>query len=247
MKLRDLINEGLKGSKYRVVKLNPSINQYYNFRLRVGVDHLLSHLVLHSQDFFFIQIGANDGIRDDRLHSFIKKHHLKGIVVEPLKDMFESLTKAYKDESNVRPINAAIHEVAKELTMYRVNPQALEVPDWSHGIASLDKDHLLNKAKKVPAIAKNILEEKVRAMTLQELIDENKVTHVDLLQIDTEGYDYEIIKMIQFNKFKPKMIRYENVHLSKANSLACLKLLTDQGYSLFDEKDDVIAYLEDFQ
>jgi hypothetical protein len=32
----------------------------------------------------FIQIGANDGIKNDPVHAFIKKYYWTGILVEPI-------------------------------------------------------------------------------------------------------------------------------------------------------------------
>jgi hypothetical protein len=44
-------------------------------------------------DFYFVQIGANNGIRNDPLRSLILEYHLRGLLVEPLADMFADLEK----------------------------------------------------------------------------------------------------------------------------------------------------------
>ncbi len=41
-----------------------------------------------------------------------------------------------------------------------------------------------------------------------------KIKRIDLLQIDTERYDYDIIKQIDFSLIKPRMICYETHNLT---------------------------------
>ncbi len=75
-------------------------------------------------------------------------------------------------------------------------------------------------------------------MTLQQLLDRHQIEHLDLLQIDAEGYDFEILQTLDFSKTKPTFINYERVLLQE-NEPACRRLLSDQGYMLMDwgEKD----------
>jgi hypothetical protein len=70
---------------------------------------------------------------------------------------------------------------------------------------------------------------------------------VDLLQVDTEGYDYEIIKMIDFDWYKPNIIHFEHglVHgiMSWDHFMECLWVLYQQGYTVVVEWNDAIAYI----
>ena len=52
-------------------------------------------------DFFFVQIGANDGINHDPLHEYVTKYNLSGLVVEPQPDVFELLRKNYESFKKV--------------------------------------------------------------------------------------------------------------------------------------------------
>jgi hypothetical protein len=69
---------------------------------------------------------------------------------------------------------------------------------------------------------------------------------LDYLQIDTEGFDDEIIKMIDFSQVKPKLIKFESVHLSLEKKLSTVDLLKSQGYKIIDEGTDMIALVERF-
>ena len=61
---------------------------------------------------------------------------------------------------------------------------------------------------------------------------ENGITKIDLLQLDTEGHDYTIIRAIDFQKVKPTIICYENVNLSDEDNRSCEELLINNGYTL---------------
>lgn len=52
--------------------------------------------------------------------------------------------------------------------------------------------------------------------SLIQLVKDHDLFGLDYLQIDTEGFDDEIIKMIDFSIIKPKLIKFELVHLSKS-------------------------------
>jgi hypothetical protein len=41
-------------------------------------------------EFFFLQVGANDGVRHDPLRQIVLEYHLRGLCVEPLPDMFDA-------------------------------------------------------------------------------------------------------------------------------------------------------------
>ena len=204
MNLRDLINTVLRYSKNRLVKLNPAVNRNYDRIFRVTIEHILAKEYLNNRDLFFIQIGANNGVRCDDIYQFVTKNRLKGIVVEPLKDLFGELEKNYREHPQIKKVNAAISNTAGQQVLYRIRPSA-NVPDWCHGIASFNKSHLLSSSNKVPNIEDFIEEGFVDCITFSDLIIDNNVNRVDFLQIDVEGYDFEIIKTIDLNSIKPPL------------------------------------------
>ena len=53
------------------------------------VDVFVGYLINKSADFYFIQIGANDGRDRDPLNHVIRKYGLRGLLVEPLPSTFD--------------------------------------------------------------------------------------------------------------------------------------------------------------
>jgi hypothetical protein len=79
-------------------------------------------------------------------------------------------------------------------------------------------------------------------MTLSSLLAKHAVQTVDLLQIDAEGYDYEILKTIDFREIKPKIIRFEHAHLGPAEKGECIELLISQDYRVVTGAHDMTAF-----
>ena len=173
------------------------------------------------------------------------RNKIAGIVVEPLKDVFKMLTYNYRKHPQVTKVNVAMHNSEKSIIMYRVDPKrSSSLPNYSKALASFDKDH--HSRSGTPS--ESIISIEVPCMTLQELIDMYNVTEVDLLQIDTEGCDYEIIKMIDFSRIRQKIIRFEHGApdiMSWHDLRQCSKYLIEQGYIMYLEPHDAVACLRE--
>ena len=206
---------------------------------------LLYHCLGKNKYIFLIQIGANDGKMSDPIHRFITRNHdkLRGILIEPMKDAFEQLSFNYRKYPNFTAINVAIHNSEKEMTLYRVDPKKIKkLPEWAKGIASFNKDH--HKLSNTPADC--IIPEKVQCISFDELLKRHQITRIDLLQMDTEGYDSEIILNINFDIIKPSIIRFEHglQHriMSKETFLRVVDVLHKNGYEVVIEKYNATAY-----
>lgn len=194
-------------------------------------------------DFYFMQVGANNGVRYDPIYKIVNELELSGIVIEPVKEYYDELVKNYSKHSKVIPVNLAIFSENKELTIYKVRKNS-KLPDWANGIASLDPNH--HSKTNIPA--SDIVEEKVQAVTFEKLITDYKIKKIDFLQVDTEGYDYNIIKLFPFDRYKPKLIHFEH-SLSTGNMSydqydEIHSLLIRMGYRTVMNINDTICYLE---
>jgi len=236
--VKEFIKKILYKAGYRLSKVDGWYD-YFNF------DAFLHSYLRNHSNLFFIQIGANDGVRFDPFYHFITNHaaQIKGIVVEPLGDYYSDLKQNYRDYPGIIPVQAAIHNTLKEKVLYRINPdKASGAPDWAKGIASFDADH--HKLSGIPSAV--MTQEKVRCISFSELLNTNNVAKVDLLQIDTEGYDAEIIQSIDFDTVKPMVIHFEHAFseggISRAKLLGLMDLLHQNNYELALEENDAIAY-----
>lgn len=200
-----------------------------------------------NDDFFFIQIGANNGQRYDPIHHLLvrEKEHIRGIAIEPVKEYFEELTVTYKDFPQIKLLKTAIHNTEKEATIYKINPTLPDVPEHLKGMSSFD----VRNFKKDGIAETAIITEKVPCISFMDLIKSEKITRLHLLQIDAEGYDVEIVKSIDFKKIKPLIINFE--HRWQYNLIAdselftVLKTLIENGYQIVLNGNDALAYLNE--
>ncbi|WP_428231311.1 FkbM family methyltransferase [Flavobacterium sp.] len=221
---------------------------FYNshFRLKNEFSPLsqLFYKTLHD-DFFFVQIGANDGISFDPIYNLVTKEKVSGIAIEPIPDIFKQLEKNYKNHPNVKLLNFAIHKDQSEMKLYRVDPHKKDYPIWTKGTPSFNKDH--HKLGNIPEC--DIVEEIVKCISFNKLIDKYSIKKIDLLQIDTEGYDFEIIKMIDFNQIAPRIISFEHGMRQGITNMAqfveCQNLLFENNYNLIILDNDAIAFKKD--
>lgn len=196
-------------------------------------------------NFFFVQIGSNDGINGDPIHKFITKYKWKGILVEPVPEIFQKLKTTYKDYEGLVFENIAIATEEGYKDFYRVKENdEPNNPGWYTLLGSFNKDIVVKHRDRVPNLDKYLIKEKVKCMTFQDLLKKNNTKKINLLHIDTEGYDFEIIKTINFNEIKPRMILYENEHLSNIDKTTCINLLKKEGYKIIvNNGGDTFAYL----
>lgn len=209
--------------------------------LEIDLLGLAIKALLHDGNpFFFIQIGANDGRIDDPIYKLISYYRLKGLLVEPVPDFFESLVENYKDNSQLLFENSAIGNENGTRSFFKLkkdNP----FPPEARGLAGFDKKILLKHEKTLPGVSKFIETISVKTITFQSLIDKYRLTHIDLLQIDTEGYDYEILKMVFSTEIRPHIINFEFIHLTPSDHNESLSLLAKNGYKFIHSKKDTLA------
>jgi FkbM family methyltransferase len=227
---------------------NPSTYlRSHDAELEVTLDSIVSDYGRTHPDIYFLQVGAFDGISTDPLYPLIDKHALKGILVEPQREFFDRLKANYArfEESRFLFVNAAIAETDTTRPFYRVTSRA-DGPEWLHGIASLDRAVLMRHRSAIPELDSLVESENVRCVTFSSLFRECRIKHVDLLQIDAEGFDGVILRLFDIPNRRPAIVRFEHKHLSTWDYKSCLSLLIHQGYKVaISRTGDTLAYHAD--
>ena len=99
------------------------------------------------------------------------------------------------------------------------------LPIWFDALGSFNREVVLAHRRFIPDIDSRIVELQVPCVTFDTLCRRNGVEHVDFLHTDTEGYDFEILKSVDFDRFRPTLIVYESVHLRPEDKQAGTELL----------------------
>lgn len=212
-------------------------------------------------DFFVIQIGANDGITHDPIHKFIKRDRWKGVLLEPQPEVFEKyLRKIYKNHRGLNPICAAIGYEDGFQKLYKIGFCDMR---WATGLASfslekiekLFEEGIIQKnceklGIEIPAeLDKQITFEEVNVISSETLLKTYGISKIDLLQIDAEGFDLEILRIFDIPKSQPEAIIFENENLDAKDLKESYQLLELEGYQLREFGRDTLAvkkYLKQF-
>ncbi len=229
--------------KRRAYLANPLVDR--------GLRHyLLGRLFLEDvarrkKDVFFIQIGAHDGVTSDFLHDTVVNRDWRGVLVEPVRDLFELLVKNKSGLEGLIFENVAISDSDKNRTFYALHPEIKKsYPFWSDMLGSFDKRVVLKSKRDIPDIENYIIEQEVPCLTFSSLLHKHNVDHFDVLLIDVEGYDFEILKQVDLQTYKPKIIIFEHIHLSRQNRKNAVQMVKSAGYKVNRTDSDFIARLK---
>jgi FkbM family methyltransferase len=201
--------------------------------VRSCLPFVLGNALLDNPHLTFMQIGAFDGHVDDDLQSIVKARRFRGVLLEPQPAAFARLQRTYRDQPQVTLLQAAIADQLGTRTLYCKRGEASMV-------ASFDREHL--RKHNVPD--SEIVEQSVTCHTVESAMRAAGLARIDVLQIDAEGYDWPIIRSIDFSRLRPRVLRFEYRHMSTSDADECLKLLADHGYQFVIESRDIIAHLE---
>lgn len=203
----------------------------------------LARLFYRNGGFSFVQIGAYDGVSYDDLYWLVQRYGGSGIAVEPLPHVFTRLQMNYVWMDSVTPVQRAVHSDAKSIKMYYVDSSDPAFGNWALGSSSVEKSHLTDAG--IPEHA--IKDVTVDCIHLMDLLAEFGFYHLDVLQVDAEGYDHEVIRMIDFGRIRPKVIKYEYSKRTEpevvANEAKMMEWLQSLHYVVSLEGGDVVAEL----
>ena len=161
----------------------------------------------NNNKFTICQIGANDGISADPIYDYIKENNnVEAHLVEPQIEAFNLLKKNYKDikdQNRIYFYNYAITNKNEKIKLYKNTAENGTDGHSSLLIRDLDIVNNITVAKYTEDDY-----ELVNGLTVKKLKKKIK-KNIDVLVIDTEGYDVEIVKMFINNNILPKIIYFE--------------------------------------
>ena len=205
-------------------------------------------VVLHSSSTFFIQVGANDG--DDFVRSILRrynqKRNIQGVLIEPQPYFFKKLVKNYTGIAHIEFLNMAISDTEKKATLYYVDYNAMNMPHWAKGLGSFNREVLMLHGNLISDLENSVRSIDVPCISMTALLQKMGDNKLDVLITDTEGHDLVILRQINFDLVKPKLIVFESKHLSKDDLAICDSMLKPKGYHVFhSDTSDSIAIRPD--
>jgi FkbM family methyltransferase len=198
---------------------------------RSWLPYVVAHEVLRNPQLTFLQIGAFDGRGDDDLREVVAAYRLRGVLVEPQTGAFVRLAYTYRDQPQVTLLQGAIADQRGTRDFYTQRGTITMA-------ASFHRDHLLRHG--IPAA--EIVAQPIECHTVESALQAAGLDRVDLLQIDAEGFDWPIIRSIDFARMRPAIVRFEYRNMPQRDADACLEFLAAHGYTFLLEARDILAH-----
>jgi FkbM family methyltransferase len=150
-----------------------------------------------------IDVGANKGQSIDFFLSI--NPSCKIFAIEPNQELFKALQSKYSHKDNIQLFNFGISSNQGE-KMFHEN-----VFDYTSSFETLNNDsaYLKKKSKVLGVKPQNIINKSylVPVLTLDSFIQNNKLEHIDILKIDTEGHEFDCLSGL-FTDDKKLAIKY---------------------------------------
>lgn len=190
----------------------------------------------------FIKVGANDGFSHDIAAKIVASGPWRGLLIEPGPRHYRKLLAHYGGDDRFIVVQAGIGAQAGEATLWHVAPEAWErypaLPASLDGIASLDREHVVRHVTKerirvaFPGVEGFVAGTPIALRPLHAVAAEHGVCDPTLLQIDTEGHDWQVLQSA--GSLAPLMIYVEHEHVPEDDKGAMLDWLLDRGYRVYD-------------
>ena len=224
-----------------------------------SLSYFYDKLSRQMKSIFVVQVGANDGINHDPIHKFIKRDGWSGVLIEPQPDVFRhKLFPLYRRNKGIHLENIALCNEVGLMDMYRLSFCAER---WATGLTTFHLKTLKDKVDSgsIATTARNngveppqnkedfIEKIKVETKSFPFLFEKYNIKQVDVLQIDAEGYDFEIIKMFNVAKHQPKVVVFETDHINATTYKEIENYFTANNYLCKRVARDTLAVNKNFK
>lgn len=161
-------------------------------------DVILSALFYDVKKGFYVDVGANHPLIDSVTKAFYKQGW-HGINIEPIERLYKLIAKDRPQDINLQ-IGVGAEEGLQNFREYTDLP----------GHSTFD-------TKQKNAESQDLVHQdyKVKLQSLAQIFGEHEVGHIHFLKIDVEGFEHEVIKGNNWQKYRPEVICIEANHVSE--------------------------------
>ena len=194
----------------------------------------ITSMIINDRPIIF-DVGANKGQSIERYKKLYPKSKIYSF--EPVKEEVDKLSEKYKNDNLVKLNNVAVGERKRKLN-FNINtvtghssfkkliPNTTWIKKRSETVNVVSKDY--TKTKK-----------KISLITLDNFCKENKIEQIDILKIDTQGYEDKVlegsIELLKLQKIKLIELEliFSEIYENPLNIYDVEKYLIPNGYKLF--------------
>ena len=178
---------GLPGSYYGLNELDKKLEQYIDF-----------------DNGLFVEAGANDGETQSNTAYFARHRGWRGLLVEPIPELA------------ARCRAARLESVVENCALVRPDADGQPVPMTYCGLMSVvdggwsdpaaERAHV-ETGRQVQSLTTYHVD--VPGRSLSALLDKHRMSHIDLLSLDVEGFERQALEGLDLRRHRPRFILVE--------------------------------------
>ena len=166
----------------------------------------------------YVDVGCNAPIRYSNTFELYLRGW-RGINIDANRDLIDECTRVRKEDICIR---AAVSDAVREVTFHKAKDDA---------VSTIDETRLVEWKKHFDFADED--KETLKTQRLTEILDANLAgSNIDLLTIDVEGHDMQVLRGLDFAKYRPKIIIIEMHEFREIESSDIYRHLTSIGYEL---------------
>lgn len=202
-----------------------------------------------------LQIGAHDGVKGDHLVQLRTRPHWRNWLLEPEPGTFRTLqaNTCHLPNTVCLPLALVPSIESGEVPLYKVNLEriGLKFPPQhiASQLSSLRRDKLETELAEFAGITETppdwIHSSPVPSIDWISLIEQSSKVSPDLILLDTEGLDGQLIHAFPFDRWRPRVIVFENMWLNDHDFNHTCALLESLDYQIITIQFDSIAIQRD--
>lgn len=171
----------------------------FNISKTCQIDHNFYNSLLvnnFNNSGFFVDVGCNDGLECSNTSCLIDAKW-SGIMIDPEPNAYQQCANLYKNNNKIKVINCGI---SNQNEILELNCCGALSTFCNSGI---NFNRIGRKPKK-----------QIQCYTLNYILEQNNIKKIDLISIDTEGFEDKVLDGFDIDKYQPKILIIE-LHAGK--------------------------------
>jgi FkbM family methyltransferase len=209
--------------------------------------------------FSFLSAGASDGVIADPVYPLLERWGGRGVAAEPVPYVFDRLVQNYAHHAEVVCLPVAVAPRSGTMDFWYVEPGHSGLEYIVQAMGTSTREHLLYTITRLQQITnlqpepmhhpahpptvdrfsgsgipgdldRYVRSVPVEALTFDELLARARLDHVDLVNLDVEGLDYDIFTTVDWQRWRPAVVIIETYEMTDHEQRTVFTTFADLGY-----------------